>query len=436
MHNAAKFETSMISHSAFRTQKGAFSMNKMMAMLGGLGIGAGLMYLADPDRGRRRRALLRDKMKHCMCRSRDVLDAAAEDMNNRTHGMMAEAEARARDAMGGQMVTDQVLCDRVRSAMGRVVSHPGAITVTADKGHVTLSGLVMAQEFDDLMNCTMRVRGVKSVRNNVQVRRDSGDESSLQGNGHTMNHRPLMERLHRSPAFRVGESCLGGALALRGMMHGGMMGKLESAIGLGLLARATTNMDAARMIGVNHERCAVEMQKTMTIAAPVDEVWNFWAHFENFPRFMSHLKHVKDMGNGRSHWSAVGPGNMTCEWDAVITKWDPPHVMAWRSTEGSLIANAGMVRFEEVEGGTRLDIRLSYNPPGGALGHMCAALFGADPKHAMDQDLVRLKSLLECGKSCAHGHKVTREELDTAEAPHEMPMASMASMSGTNEREG
>ena len=396
-------------------------MNKMTAMLGGFGIGAGLMYLADPDRGRRRRALVRDKMKHCMCRSRHVLDAAAEDMSNRAHGMMAETEARARDALSGEIVPDQVLCDRVRAAMGRVVSHPGAITVTAENGHVTLSGLVMAHEFDNLMGCAMHVRGVKSVRNNVQVRRDSGDESCLQGDGHMINHRSMMERLHRSPAFRVGESCLGGALALRGLMHGGMMGKLESALGLGLLARATTNMDAGSMLGVDHHhRGVIEVQKTMTIAAPVDEMWNFWAHFENFPKFMSHLKHVKDMGDGRSHWCAVGPGGMTCEWDAVVTKWDPPRMMAWRSTEGSLVANTGMVRFEAVEGGTRLDIRLCYNPPGGALGHLCAAMFGADPKHAMDQDLVRLKSLLECGKASAHGHEVTREEMGM---PREMQTA-------------
>ena len=326
-----------------------------------------------------------------------MLDAAAKDMSNRAHGMMAKTEARARDALSGEIVPDQVLCDRVRAAMGRVVSHPGAITVTAENGHVTLSGLVMAHEFDNLMGCAMHVRGVKSVRNNVQVRRDSGDESCLQGDGHMINHRSMMERLHRSPAFRVGESCLGGALALRGLMHGGMMGKLESALGLGLLARATTNMDAGSMLGVDHHhRGVIEVQKTMTIAAPVDGMWNFWAHFERTSR--SSLTVEARQGHGRrrlSHWCAVGPGGMTCEWDAVVTKWAPPRMMAWRSTEGSLVANTGMVRFEAVEGGTRLDIRLCYNPPGGALGHLCAAMFGTNPKHAIDQDLVRLKSL--CG---------------------------------------
>jgi uncharacterized membrane protein len=37
-------------------------------------------------------------------------------------------------------------------------------------------------------------------------------------------------------------------------------------------------------------------------------------------------------------------------------------------------------------------------PPAGALGHAVAGLFGADPKHEMDEDLMRMKALLETGK--------------------------------------
>jgi uncharacterized membrane protein len=41
---------------------------------------------------------------------------------------------------------------------------------------------------------------------------------------------------------------------------------------------------------------------------------------------------------------------------------------------------------------------LRYLPPGGALGHTLACLFGADPKRSLDADLMRMKSMLESGK--------------------------------------
>ena len=54
---------------------------------------------------------------------------------------------------------------------------------------------------------------------------------------------------------------------------------------------------------------------------------------------------------------------------------------------------------------------MTYNPPAGAIGHALAALFGADPKRTMDEDLARLKSLFEHGKTTAHGETVTRERI-------------------------
>ena len=115
---------------------------------------------------------------------------------------------------------------------------------------------------------------------------------------------------------------------------------------------------------------------------------------------MAHLKEVRDHGAGRSHWVAEGPAGVAASWDATLTRFVPYELLAWRSEPGSVVANAGVIRFEPTDdGGTRVDIRLSYNPPAGALGHFAALLFGDDPKSAMDEDLVRLKSLLEQGKA-------------------------------------
>jgi uncharacterized membrane protein len=79
------------------------------------------------------------------------------------------------------------------------------------------------------------------------------------------------------------------------------------------------------------------------------------------------------------------------------------------------VENAGIVRFRpNPDGTTQIDVRISYNPPGGAIGHAVAALFGADPKRAMDEDMVRLKSLLEEGKTRADGKRVSLDDLSLA----------------------
>ncbi|HZA98052.1 MAG TPA: hypothetical protein VE399_04690, partial [Gemmatimonadales bacterium] len=87
------------------------------------------------------------------------------------------------------------------------------------------------------------------------------------------------------------------------------------------------------------------------------------------------------------------------------------------SVEGAPVENAGTVRFRpNPDGSTQVDIKLTYNPPGGALGHAAASLLGADPKRAMDEDMVRLKSLLEEGKTRADQEPVYLEDLTNAPA--------------------
>jgi len=72
----------------------------------------------------------------------------------------------------------------------------------------------------------------------------------------------------------------------------------------------------------------------------------------------------------------------------------------------------GQVRLRPTsENETEIDVQLAYNPPAGAAGHAVASILGADPKRAMDEDLVRLKSLLENEKTSKAGETVRLEEV-------------------------
>jgi uncharacterized membrane protein len=180
-----------------------------------------------------------------------------------------------------------------------------------------------------------------------------------------------------------------------------------------MVARAATFMATVHP-GVA-ERHYIMVQKSLVVAAPVEEVFRFWSSFRNFPRFMRHLREVRESEGGISHWSADGPAGIPATWDAEITALQPHRRIAWRSLPGSLVHNAGEVRFEEVTPDrTRIHVRMAYSPPAGVVGQAVTTLFGADPRRQLDEDLRRFKMLLEEGSVTAHGRQVARQDVQPA----------------------
>lgn len=384
-------------------------MNKTVTLLSGAGLGAGLMYLMDPQWGRRRRALMMDQVNSLMRQAGDAVAPTGRDLSNRARGLAAETAAR----VTGRDNSDYVVEQRVRSKMGRYVSHPRAIDVTVNQGHVTLTGPILAHEADGLLAALRAVPGVKSVNNQLETHQQAGNISALQGGRVRPGERFALFQENWSPTTRFLVGGSGGALALYGAMRQGAIGTALSALGFGLVARTLANLPTRRMFGVEAGRRAIDIQKTININAPVEEVFAYWSNFENFPHFMSHVHEVRDLGNDRSRWTVDGPAGIPVSWEATITRYIPNRLLAWRSEPGSTVANAGIVRLSpNPNGGTQVNVQMSYNPPAGALGHAVAAFFGSDPKRTMNEDLMRLKSLLEQGETTAGGRTVTRDQME------------------------
>jgi uncharacterized membrane protein len=199
-------------------------------------------------------------------------------------------------------------------------------------------------------------------------------------------------------------------------------GSLRIALGLvgaASLARAVTNLPIRRLIGLGPGGLAVDFHKTLHVQVPVGEVFAYFCDFRNFPRFMSHVRQVTPGAGGRSRWVVEGPGGASFQWDAEVTQLRQNQELAWRTLPGADVAHRGSVRFAPtLDGGTRMQVRLSYEPPAGVLGHAIAALFRKDPKHEIDDDLLRFKSLLEFGKATGRSERITKEGLT---APPERP---------------
>lgn len=363
------------------------------------------MYFLDPRLGRRRRALIRDGARSRWNDFTDQLDKARRDVANRAQGGFAAIKSVFRRGRAG----DPLLVARVRSAIGRAVSHPHAIAASADNGTIVLSGPVLASEADTLIQRVRGVPGVREVVSRLERHDEATNISSLQGGVPRESRSELMQQ-NWTPALRVGAGALGGSLLYYGLRNGGAL-RLAGLAGAALLARAVANREFCQIVGTGGGPRVVEFDKAIHVAAPPEEVYRFWSNYQNFPRFMTHIKDVRDLGRGRSHWVAEGPARIPISWDAQLTANVPNKLIAWRSVPGSRVETEGVVRFDGENGGTRVGIRMFYSPPAGVLGHLLASLFGANPKREMDDDMVRFKSLIETGKTRAHGHHVTRDEL-------------------------
>ncbi len=128
------------------------------AMLLGAGIGVGLMYLLDPQSGRRRRALIRDQF---FSFSNDVVANAnkrAQDFKNRARGQVMEWRQRS----GEQQVEDSVLKERARAQVGHVISHPGTLEFQARNGLIIIVGPVLRGEKIKIEDRLRKTRGVHS----------------------------------------------------------------------------------------------------------------------------------------------------------------------------------------------------------------------------------------------------------------------------------
>jgi osmotically-inducible protein OsmY len=144
-------------------------------MLAGVGIGAALMYFMDAGRGGKRRAPVRDKSVKATRKQSETVQGRAEDVRNRK-GVAAEARAQLSD----KEPTNHQLEARIRARLGHRVDHPRSIKVVADGGSVTLRGVTIRDELDDVLDTVRGVNGVKEVRSELEIRDTPGDIASLQ----------------------------------------------------------------------------------------------------------------------------------------------------------------------------------------------------------------------------------------------------------------
>lgn len=383
-------------------------------------LGAALAWLFDRQSGALRRARLKEKAAHAGRSVAGAADVAARDIAHRTRGAALALQHRLeRGKDEGAPVDDGLLAERVRARLGHVCSHPAAIAVGCRDGRVRLHGPILASEVDQVLRAVRKVKGVREIDDALEPHRGAGEVPALQGGSGRRVERSAFRQEHWSPAARTAAGTAGAGLLAWALLRRTAFRTTAGLAGLGLLLRSLTNLPARRLVGVGAGRRAIDVKKDLFIDAAVEEVFAFFQELENFPRFMSHVREVValDDEGRRWRWTVTGPLGALVSWDAEVTQFVPNEVIAWKSVEGATVRNHGVIRFAPERGGTRVAVRLSYNPPAGAIGHALVAALGASPRKQLDDDLLRFKSLIETGKATGHSGTALKEDIFGA-APH------------------
>lgn len=152
-------------------------MNSRYTWAALLGLGAGLMFMLDPQAGNRRRKLVRDKLRRYGRQAGARASAWGRMASDHAQGLVAETTARLRD----DEVDDRTLVQRVRAELGRAMTHVSAVVVEARDGCVTLRGDVLEHEADAALAAARSTRGVRAVADVLQRHQEPGRVPSLQG---------------------------------------------------------------------------------------------------------------------------------------------------------------------------------------------------------------------------------------------------------------
>jgi hypothetical protein len=138
------------------------------------GIGATLMFLADPSRGARRRALVRDKAVRAARKTRVGAGATWRDLQNRLSGLQARVHRR------GGPADDATVHERIRAALGRVTPHHRAVSIAVADGFVMLSGDALGSEVAAIESAVRSVPGVESVDTRIRTHTSAAGIPHLQ----------------------------------------------------------------------------------------------------------------------------------------------------------------------------------------------------------------------------------------------------------------
>jgi len=135
-----------------------------------------------------------------------------------------------------------------------------------------------------------------------------------------------------------------------------------------------------------------KVDDSIDVRVPVQQAYNQWTQFEEFPKFMEGIQSVEQLDDGHVRWVAEVRGE-TREWTTEITEQRPDEKIAWRTIDGE-VKNDGTVTFEPVgDEQTRINVEMEVEGESG-VENVAGDLLGV-VRSQVRGDLERFKELIE-----------------------------------------
>ncbi len=133
-----------------------------------------------------------------------------------------------------------------------------------------------------------------------------------------------------------------------------------------------------------------KIEDSIEVQVPVEQAYNQWTQFEEFPTFMENVESVRQVDDAHLDW-VVEIGGKRQEWRAEIVRQEPDRVVAWRSVDGK--GTSGEVEFEPLAPNrTRVEVTMTWEPEG--FVEAAADKIGVSDR-AVNVDLERFKQQIE-----------------------------------------
>ena len=135
-----------------------------------------------------------------------------------------------------------------------------------------------------------------------------------------------------------------------------------------------------------------KIEDTIDVQVPVQQAYNQWTQFEEFPKFMEGIQSVQQLDDTHVYWVAEIRGESR-EWTTEITEQRPDEKVAWKTIEGE-VKNDGVVTFEPMgDAQTRVNVQMDVEGDSTAE-NVAGDLLGV-VKRQVRGDLERFKQLIE-----------------------------------------